>query len=111
MTLEFQETMRYVVLRLVVLVIASWMLTPLDAQAVDFDKQIAPILASHCLECHRGDEPEGGLSLTELALVKKAATAVRRSSSGTQRTVCYGNGSVRMKCRRNIHSPTLRNKR
>ncbi len=71
MRLEFQETMRYVVLRLVVLVIASWVLTPLDAQAVDFDKQIAPILASHCLECHRGDEPEGGLSLTELALVKK----------------------------------------
>ena len=63
MTLEFQETMRYVVLRLVVLVIASWLLTSLDAQAVDFDKQIAPILASHCLECHRGDEPRKPMML------------------------------------------------
>ena len=36
------------------------------AQTIDFDKQVAPILVSHCLECHQGNEPEGGLNLTEL---------------------------------------------
>ena len=56
---------------MVVIVVASWILTPLHARAVDFDKQIAPILASRCLECHQGDEPEGGLNLTEPALLKK----------------------------------------
>ena len=56
---------------LVLFVIATASLAPLRAHAVDFDKEIAPILVSHCLECHRGDEPEGGLNLTELALVKK----------------------------------------
>lgn len=30
----------------------------------DFDQQIAPILVQHCVECHRGKEPAGGLLLT-----------------------------------------------
>lgn len=30
----------------------------------DFQKQIVPILAAHCLKCHSGDSPKGGLSLT-----------------------------------------------
>lgn len=41
------------------------------AQTVDFDQQVAPILVSHCLECHQGAEPEGGLDLTSLASVTK----------------------------------------
>jgi hypothetical protein len=49
---------------------ASCGLSRLQAQVIDFDKQIAPILVSHCLECHRGSEPEGGLNLTERALVQ-----------------------------------------
>lgn len=71
MTPELQERTRHAVLCLVVFVITSWKLTPLHAQAVDFDKEIAPILASRCLECHRGDEPKGGLNLTELVLLMK----------------------------------------
>jgi hypothetical protein len=51
-------------------VTASWNITPLQAEPINFDKQIAPILVSHCLECHRGAKPEGGLNLTESALVK-----------------------------------------
>ncbi|APZ96730.1 DUF1553 domain-containing protein [Fuerstiella marisgermanici] len=46
---------------------ASGGVSLLQAQEIDFDKQVAPILVSHCLECHRGSEPEGGLNLTELA--------------------------------------------
>ncbi len=32
---------------------ASCGVLTLQAQEVDFDKQVAPILVSHCLECHR----------------------------------------------------------
>ncbi|PQO26356.1 hypothetical protein C5Y96_20170 [Blastopirellula marina] len=58
-------------LYVVVFVIASSRLVPLQAQSIDFDKQIAPILVSRCLECHQGTESEGGLNLTEMALVTK----------------------------------------
>lgn len=30
----------------------------------DFDRTIAPIFASHCLDCHSGEEPQGGLDLS-----------------------------------------------
>src|SRR3954447_26739603 len=33
----------------------------------DFDKQIAPLLASHCLDCHRGAKPKGDLDLSKKA--------------------------------------------
>ncbi len=32
---------------------------------VDFDQQIAPLLARHCLECHDGADPKGKLDLSE----------------------------------------------
>lgn len=38
-------------------------------EVVDFDKQIAPLFARHCLECHDGADPKGGLDLSEAALV------------------------------------------
>lgn len=37
----------------------------LPARAVDFDREVAPLLASHCLDCHRGEEAKGGLDLSE----------------------------------------------
>ena len=33
-------------------------------QALGFDRQVAPLLASHCLDCHSGAEAKGGLDLT-----------------------------------------------
>ncbi|WDI41593.1 DUF1553 domain-containing protein [Bremerella sp. P1] len=57
----------FLLLNAVLCIITSWGLIPLQAQSIDFDKHIAPILVSHCLECHQGAEPEGGLNLTELA--------------------------------------------
>jgi hypothetical protein len=50
---------------------ASCCLSPLQAQTIDFDTMIAPIFVSHCLECHRGAEPEGGLDLSQLALAQR----------------------------------------
>ena len=32
---------------------------------VDFQRDVAPILATRCVSCHSGDTPAGGLSLTE----------------------------------------------
>src|SRR4051794_11816371 len=38
-----------------------------QAAELDFDKQIAPILAGRCLECHSGPEPKGKLDLSASA--------------------------------------------
>ena len=35
-----------------------------QSDAVDFERQVVPILARHCIDCHHGDEPAGGLDLT-----------------------------------------------
>lgn len=69
MTQQELLSVRIVLLQAIVCVIASWQNATLQAQAIDFDKQIAPILVSHCLECHRGVDSEGGLDLTERALM------------------------------------------
>jgi Protein of unknown function (DUF1553)/Protein of unknown function (DUF1549)/Concanavalin A-like lectin/glucanases superfamily/Planctomycete cytochrome C len=37
---------------------------PLAAAPPDFDKQVAPLLARHCLDCHSGTEPKGKLDLS-----------------------------------------------
>ena len=37
------------------------------AEPIDFDKQIAPIFASRCLDCHNGSEPKGKLNLASAA--------------------------------------------
>ena len=39
------------------------------AMPPDFDKQIAPILAARCLDCHSGPKPRGGLDLSRKAKV------------------------------------------
>ena len=50
MTLKYPRKFQYAMLMSVVVMIASWELAPLQAQTFDFDKEIAPILVSHCLE-------------------------------------------------------------
>jgi hypothetical protein len=42
-----------------------------SAADVSFDKDVAPIFASHCLECHSGREPKGDLSLASVELATK----------------------------------------
>ncbi len=41
-----------------------------DAGAIDFEKQIKPIFAKHCVECHKADKDESGyrLDLGDLAI-------------------------------------------
>lgn len=38
-----------------------------SAAPPDFDREIAPLLASRCLDCHRGAKPKGGLDLSTRA--------------------------------------------
>ena len=38
-----------------------------SAAPPDFDRQVAPILASHCTDCHSGAKPKGKLDLTRKA--------------------------------------------
>jgi hypothetical protein len=49
---------------------------------IGFDEQIAPILVSHCLECHRGSSPEGSLNLTEQALAQKGGDSGEANVAG-----------------------------
>lgn len=44
--------------------------------AIDFDRQIAPLFASRCLDCHSGEEPKGKLDLST------AAGALKGGESG-----------------------------
>lgn len=41
------------------------------ADPIDFDQQVGPLLARHCLECHDGTDPKGKLDLSEQALLSK----------------------------------------
>lgn len=43
---------------------------------VDFAHDVAPILKTHCVECHGGDEAEGGFSLNSRALILDSEAAV-----------------------------------
>lgn len=58
----FQPVKSLVVAHLLILSLASY----LDA-AVDFEKDVAPLLLKRCVECHQGNEPAGGLLLTSEA--------------------------------------------
>ena len=40
---------------------------PASGETPDFDREIAPLLATHCLECHRGDNTKGKLDLSTRA--------------------------------------------
>ena len=44
-------------------VLLPWLASAADA-FTDFDAEIAPLLIKRCVECHQGNEPAGGLSLT-----------------------------------------------
>ncbi len=54
-------------MRLRLLFIAMLVLPAISfAEPIDFDKQVAPILISRCLDCHTGEDGKGSLDLTTL---------------------------------------------
>src|SRR5258706_13545951 len=56
------------------------------SRAVDFEKQVQPILAGNCLECHSAEKRKGGLSLAEYADVLdggRSGAVVRPGQAGS----------------------------
>lgn len=47
----------------------------------DFDTQIAPLLASHCTDCHSGPKPKGKLDLSRAAGAARALAPGRPDES------------------------------
>ncbi|MFM8578565.1 MAG: DUF1549 domain-containing protein, partial [Planctomycetaceae bacterium] len=43
----------------------------MEPMGVDFAGDVAPILVRRCLECHSGENPEGGLSLTSPSSIRR----------------------------------------
>jgi hypothetical protein len=71
--------------------------TQLASPLIDFQKQIQPILAEACLECHSQDKRKGGLSLATYADVLeggRSGAVVRPGASGRSLIVDRLTGSV-----------------
>lgn len=49
---------------------------------VDFDKDVAPILVGHCIDCHGDHEPKGGLSLTNVKAALNGGESGKAIQSG-----------------------------
>ncbi|MCA9175454.1 MAG: DUF1553 domain-containing protein [Planctomycetales bacterium] len=56
--------------------LASLCLLSPAAEAVDFAKQIVPLLQRHCIRCHTGENPEGDLSLATPAGLREGGWVV-----------------------------------
>jgi hypothetical protein len=54
---------------------------PAKAAPPDFDRDVAPLLASRCLDCHSGTDPKGGLDLTRKDKTAKAVSAGKPDES------------------------------
>ncbi len=58
--------------------------------AIDFQRDIAPLLAQRCLECHSGADPKGKLDLSRKASALEVITPHRPGASGLYRRVRDG---------------------
>ncbi len=54
-------------------------LLPAAVMALDFTREVQPILAEHCLECHGPDDAKGGLVLSTQALAGKLLKSGKRA--------------------------------
>ncbi|MEZ6127588.1 MAG: PSD1 and planctomycete cytochrome C domain-containing protein [Planctomycetaceae bacterium] len=50
-------------LRFLVLLSSAFLPSVISIPAADFERDVAPLLIRRCLECHKGTEPAGGLTL------------------------------------------------
>ncbi|MFO1020529.1 MAG: DUF1553 domain-containing protein [Planctomycetales bacterium] len=52
-------------------VLGLWSCLTLHGAEIDFERDVAPILITRCLECHKDGNPSGGLNLSRLEGLKK----------------------------------------
>jgi hypothetical protein len=73
-------------------VTALLLLAPAAATAAppDFDKQVAPVLASRCLDCHSGEKPKGKLDLSRSAGAAGVVAAGKPDDSELWKRVAAG---------------------
>jgi mono/diheme cytochrome c family protein len=76
---------------------------PAQGAKLDFNRDVKPILAEHCIKCHGPDEAEGGLNLAdrasavkELESGAKAVVAGRSAESELIKRVMSADAEVRM---------------
>ena len=55
--------------------------------AIDFDRDVAPLLSRRCLDCHRGATPEGGLDLSRRSEAMEAIAPGKANASALWRRV------------------------
>jgi hypothetical protein len=55
--------------------------------AIDFDRQIAPLLIARCLECHSGASPDGGLSLVDAEGARKGGETGPAIEAGSSKSL------------------------
>src|SRR5437660_12561939 len=53
--------------------------------AVDFDRQVHPILAARCFACHGGDKRSGGLSLSTYSEILRGGKTGKIVNPGSSR--------------------------
>ncbi len=53
------------------MVLSGWARAQIELEHIDFDRQVAPLLATHCLECHAGSTPEAALNLSSAAFLAR----------------------------------------
>ncbi len=59
-------------------VLSVWGSPPVPGRAESWHTDLEPFFKAHCLDCHAGAEPEGGLDLSALAGDLKDAESLRR---------------------------------
>lgn len=72
--------------------IAVWLLTtrtPLASDDTFFRDEVAPVLARHCLECHSGTQPEGGLDLSSAAGLAKGGESGKALAESREESLLW----------------------
>src|SRR5207247_6635170 len=62
---------------------AAVLLARIGFAAVDFDRQVHPILAARCFACHSGDKRSGGLSLSNYSEILRGGKTGKVVSPGS----------------------------
>lgn len=69
-----------------ILLVASWLSVSIQAQAIEFERDIQPILTQHCISCHGADRAESGLSLHSYEAVLRGGDSGKPILGGTVQT-------------------------
>ena len=77
-----------------------------SATAIDFDSDVALILARRCLDCHSGADAKGKLDLSKKAAATRGGDRGPRSSPASPRRACSGSTSRPTRCLPSRRFPT-----